>query len=267
MGEIAMINLNRVDGGKGFDFGKTSGDYAKYRDIYSGRFYETILGYGIGTAGQRFLDLGTGSGVIPRYMTALEPDAKWTGTDISADQIEAAKSLSDNPNINYIVSPADRIPFPDKTFDAVTACQCFWYFPIETTIPEIHRVLRNGGRFAILSMIGLPKESKILEKSEELVLKYNPDWNGNNFDRVKLAPPEWLGELFTVVDLYEYVEELEFTRENWCGRMRACRGIGASLPPSLVAEYDKEHYNVLCEIAGETFTIPHQCIFQIFKAI
>jgi hypothetical protein len=65
MGDTAMINLNRIDGGKGFDFGKASGDYAKYRDIYSGRFFETILGYGIGTAGQQVLDLETGSGVIP----------------------------------------------------------------------------------------------------------------------------------------------------------------------------------------------------------
>ena len=262
-----MLSLNHVDSGKGFDFGKVSQDYAKYRDIYSARFFKTILQYNIGTAGQRVLDLGTGSGVICRHMASISPGAKWVGADISADQIEAAKSLCDHPDISYIVCPADQIPFPDNSFDAVTACQCFWYFPVESSVPEIHRVLKKGGRLAILSMMGLPRESAILAKSEELVLKFNPDWSGNDFDRVKSSPPDWLGERFAVVDLHEYVEDLEFSREAWRGRMRACRGVGASLPPDLIEEYDREHRRALCEMAADRFSIPHQCIFQVFEAI
>ena len=262
-----MINLDYIDGGKSWDFGKVSQDYAKYRDIYSERFFKTILKYSIGTQGQTVLDLGTGSGVIPRYMTVLSPNTKWVGTDISAEQIQAAKLVTNNPNISYLVCPADEIPFAAHTFDAITACQCFWYFPVETTVPEIYRVLKHGGRFAILSMIGLPRESEILAKSEELVLKYNPNWNGNDFDRVNPCSPDWLDENFVIVDLHEYVEYLEFTRESWCGRMRACRGVGASLPRNLIEEYDKEHYEALCKIADETFTIPHQCIFKIFEKI
>ena len=262
-----MIELGHIDSGKGFDFGKTAQDYAKYRDIYNERFFRTILKYNIGTEGQNVLDLGTWSGVIPRYMTALEKGAKWTGADISAEQIEAAKLLTDNPNIDYTICPADNIPFPDDTFDAVTACQCFWYFPADTAVPEIHRVLKKGGKFAVLSMIGLPRESEILAKSEELVLKYNPNWSGNNFGRAKLSPPDWIDDLFVIVDLHEYAEDIEFTRESWRGRMRACRGVGASLPPNLVKEYDKDHCSALREIANETFTIPHQCIFEIFEAI
>ena len=62
-----------------------------------------------------------------------------------------------------------------------------------------------------------------------------------NFDRVKLSPPDWLENNFAVVDLHDYVEDVTFTREDWCGRMRACRGVGALLPPDLVEQYDKEH--------------------------
>lgn len=32
----------RIDGGKAFDWGKTSSDYAKYRDIYPQAFYAKI---------------------------------------------------------------------------------------------------------------------------------------------------------------------------------------------------------------------------------
>ena len=260
-----MIRLNHVDKGKEFDFGNVSEDYAKFRDIYPESFYQTLLKFGIGTKGQNILDLGTGSGVIPRNM--YQYGAKYTGADISENQIAQAKILSKGMDIDYIICPANETGLPNNSFDVITASQCFWYFDKPTTIPEIYRILKPGGCFAILSMIGLPRESAILAKSEELVLKYNPNWNGNNFDRAKLAPPDWLGELFYTETLHTYVEDLEFSLEAWCGRMRACRGVGASLPPDLVNVYDNEHYAALKEIAGERFKIPHQMIFQVFRAI
>jgi len=35
--------IQEIDKGKPFDWGKTSDDYAKYRDIYPQEFYEYIL--------------------------------------------------------------------------------------------------------------------------------------------------------------------------------------------------------------------------------
>lgn len=52
-----MIKINSIDGGKGFDWGNTSKDYAKYRDIYPPEFYEKLYESGIGLEGQRVLDL------------------------------------------------------------------------------------------------------------------------------------------------------------------------------------------------------------------
>lgn len=259
-----MINLDYVDMGRSFDFGKVSSDYAKYRDIYPDSFYRKLLQFGIGLKNQRILDLGTGSGVIPRAM--FHYGAHFTGADISAEQIEQAKALSSGMPIEYTVCPSHNTGFEDNSFNAVTACQCFWYFDIATTIPEIYRVIKPGGCFAILSMIGLPRESKILAKSEELVLRHNPDWNSNDFDRVRLSPADWISDLFYTETLHTYVEDLEFTRESWRGRMRACRGVSASLPSYLVEKYDVEHDNALKEIAEDTFTIPHQIIMQVYRS-
>lgn len=58
-----MQNKN-IDGGKPFDRGRTSADYAKFRDIYPTEFYNKIIGQGLCTKGQRALDIGTGTGVI-----------------------------------------------------------------------------------------------------------------------------------------------------------------------------------------------------------
>ena len=86
-----MQNQN-IDHGNKFDWGKTSADYARFRDIYPPQFYEMILNRGCGTAGQRVLDVGTGTGVLPRNLYAA--GAHWTGCDIAPNQIAQAKQLS-----------------------------------------------------------------------------------------------------------------------------------------------------------------------------
>lgn len=87
------IKDSRIDDGKAFDWGRTSKDYAKYRDIYPEIFYKKIVDRGLCIEGQSVLDLGTGTGVVPRNM--YKYGARWTGTDISPEQIEQAKRLAD----------------------------------------------------------------------------------------------------------------------------------------------------------------------------
>ena len=125
--------IQDIDKGKAFDWGKTSKDYAKYRDIYPKEFYDYILNLGLCKEGQTVLDLGTGTGVLPRNM--YKYGAKWTGTDIAENQIEQAKLLAKESgmNIDFFTSRAEDVSFPDSTFDVITACQCIWYFDHDIT--------------------------------------------------------------------------------------------------------------------------------------
>ena len=131
------IRNQTIDHGQAFDWGRTSKEYAEYRDIYPKKFYERLAELSLGIKGQKVLDIGTGTGVIPRNMYGYGAD--WTGVDISENQILYAKQLSQEAgmNIRYLVSAAEDIGFPDESFDIITACQCFMYFNKEIILPKI----------------------------------------------------------------------------------------------------------------------------------
>lgn len=251
------IKDERIDEGKAFDWGRTSVDYAKYRDVYPKIFYEKIAERNLCVKGQKVLDLGTGTGVLPRNM--YQYGAEWLGTDISKNQIEQAKRLSRelNQNIEYFEMAAEDIDFPDDTFDVITACQCFYYFDNEKVIPKLAKMLKKDGKLIVLYMSWLPFEDEVAGASEELVLKYNPKWSGAGRTRHPVVVSGYVHEMFETVYQEEYDIDIPFTRQSWNGRVKACRGVGASLSPEEVMEWEKEHKALLERITTEDFTVKH----------
>jgi SAM-dependent methyltransferase len=254
-----------IDNGKEFNWGLASKDYAKYRDIYPDEFYEKIVDLGQCVKGQKVLDLGTGTGVLPRNM--YKYGAEFIGADIAENQIVEARKLAaeQKMEIKFIVAPAEKTNQPSNYFDVITACQCFFYFDKAKVLPEIARMLKPNGHFLILFMAWLPFESEIAKMSEELVLKYNPAWTGGSTIRSENSVPDWSNELFTCENMISYDINVPFTREGWHGRMKACRGIGASLSAEKVAEFDKEHMQLLEKIAPKQFEILHFVTIHDFK--
>lgn len=244
-----------IDNGNPFDWGRTSADYAKFRDIYPEKFYRKILDRNLCMDGQSVLDLGTGTGVLPRNMYRF--GAKWTATDISENQIAQARILSEGMDIDYHVAATENINFPDGSFDVVTACQCFWYFDHETLMSKLWRMLRQGGSILVLYMAWLPFEDKIAGESEKLALKYNPDWSGAGETVHPIWIPDCYKEKFELAYHEEFLLHVPFTRESWNGRMKACRGIGASLSETEIAKWEEEHKKLLVQIAPEKFDILH----------
>ncbi len=250
-----LIKNKTIDNGKAFDWGKTSLDYARYRDIYPQEFYDKIISRNLCIKGQTVLDLGTGTGVLPRNLYGY--GAKWTGTDISEEQIQQAKKLSEKMNIDYYATATENIDFPSHSFDVITACQCFGYFDHENVAPNLCRMLKHNAKLLILYMEWLPYEDKIAEESEKLVLKYSPNWSGAGETVHPIHIPECYKENFELVYHEEYRLNVHFTRESWNGRMKACRGIGASLSEEEVKKWENEHVKMLSEIAPEEFDVKH----------
>ncbi len=257
----------RIDKGKAFDWGRISKEYSEYRDIYPKIFYDKIIWRNLCVDGQNVLDLGTGTGVLPRNLYSY--GAKWIGTDISENQICQAKRLAQKSNmqIDFITVPTENINFPDNTFDVITACQCFWYFDHAKVIPNLARMLKLNGKLLILYMAWLPFDDVIAGKSEELVLKYSPDWSGAGETMHPIDIPDCVYDWFKMISHEEYELTVPFTKATWNGRMKACRGVGASLSLAELNSWEKEHLRLLDKIAPNEFKVKHYAAIAELQVI
>ena len=58
---------------------------------------------------------------------------------------------------------------------------------------------------------------------------------------------------------------VHFTRAAWHGRMRACRGVGASLDAAQLKAWDNDHRKMLDENAPEEFDILHYAAITVLR--
>ena len=259
------MELNYIDDGNEFDFGKVSDEYSKYRDIYPKSMYDKLISFGIGKNGQQILDLGSGTAVLP--INLYHTGANFTATDISENQIAYGQKLAEqkNMNINFKVCSAENTGFNDGQFDVVTAVQCFHYFDSEKAAKEIHRVLKSNGLFCKIFMDWLPYEDEKIMEMEQLVLKYNSKWKGGGFKQYQYSFPEWAENRFDISTIHSYNTVLTFTKEQWLGRIKSCRGVGASLSPEMIQAFENEYKNVLAKY-DEPLKLLHQIHIEIYFA-
>jgi len=258
------VKLQHIDNEREFDWGKTSQDYAAYRAGYPDAFYEVLAAIGIGQPGQLVLDLGTGTGVLARAFA--KRGAIVTGVDIAANQIAAASALAaqDGLDIAFQVCAAEAVDFPEDSFEVISAGQSWQYFDAAVMVPKVLRLLTADGCLVLTNLLWLPHKDRIARQTEALVLQYNPDWKGAGYRGTMPPVFAWARDHFDLRTFHVMEAALEFTRETWQGRIRACRGIGASLPAAEVEQFDAAHHQLLETIAPETFTVLHQMTIHVY---
>ena len=99
--------------------------------------------------GDRVLDACCGTGDLA--VAALQAGATVTGLDFSERMLERARRKSDE--IDWVQGDAEKLPFEDASFDAATVGFGVRNLAdLERGLAELRRVLRPGGRVAILEI-------------------------------------------------------------------------------------------------------------------
>jgi ubiquinone/menaquinone biosynthesis C-methylase UbiE len=95
--------------------------------------------------GMRVLEIGAGTGVHGAHMLSRH-DLSYTGIDLSPEMIDLAKvRLGDRADL--LTSPAEELPFPDGSFDAVFCCAVIHHLSDKAKgVSEMVRVVKPGGK-------------------------------------------------------------------------------------------------------------------------
>jgi ubiquinone/menaquinone biosynthesis C-methylase UbiE len=99
------------------------------------------------------LDVGSGPGFLATAIAeAVGKSGSVCGVDISEPLLEVARSRGENQmRIEFRHGNATRLPYQDEEFDAVVSTQVLEYVSdVDTALIEFHRVVRTGGRVALL---------------------------------------------------------------------------------------------------------------------
>lgn len=101
------------------------------------------------------LDIGCGHGRSLMELAARAPRGHIVGLDLSELMIEIAaqrnRSLIEAARVELVLSTSESLPFPDGVFDKVQCVHVLYFWKdIETSLGEIARVLKPGGRLGLL---------------------------------------------------------------------------------------------------------------------
>ena len=103
--------------------------------------------------GEQVLDVGCGTGLLLEQMARSVGDSgQVVGVDYSPDMLDMARHrCQDLGNVELQQGSVEQLDFEAEKFDVVSCTQTLLYVEqVETALGEIHRVLKQHGRVAIL---------------------------------------------------------------------------------------------------------------------
>jgi len=126
-------------------------------------------------SGNSVLDIATGTGTIAFQAASLVgPNGMVTGVDISKGMLAQANeklTVSGLPNLKFILADAERLEFPDSSFDRMYCASAFFCIldPLET-LRNWHGLLKPGGA---LGFHTIPETSYYwISEARKLLAKY-----------------------------------------------------------------------------------------------
>lgn len=159
------------------------------------------------------VDLGAGTGKLTRSLIDL--GHRVTAVEPLPEMIAHLRVAV--PEATAVEGGAEAIPLPDGSADVVAVAQAFHWFDQEAALREIARILRPGGRIALVWNVRDESEAWVVELSDAMVGRTGVDYAAGAIAASGLFEPEehvTLGPHFQEVDR-ETLKELVLSR-SYC---------------------------------------------------
>ena len=99
----------------------------------------------------KLLDVACGKGKLLFTLAGILKSFEFKGIDVSEKMIGRCKKKNIFSEIEFLVSPADKLPFDDNYFDIITCTNAVSLFSQRVkAIDEMYRVLKPKGKLYIL---------------------------------------------------------------------------------------------------------------------
>ena len=163
-------------------FSSRVSDYVKYRPSYPGAlcaFLSRELGVHEGAV---VADIGSGTGIFARPL--LEAGCVVHCVEPNREMREAAERLlGAMSGFRSVSGTAEATTLRDASVDLATAAQAFHWFDPEKAAAEFGRILRPGGRAALVWNTRVTRGTPFLEAYERLLAEFGTDYAAVRHDR------------------------------------------------------------------------------------
>ena len=144
-------------------FGASAADYAESAVHQRGPDLDAMLEAAALRGDEEVLDIGCGAGHTALAFATRA--GRVEALDLTEAMLAQARRLARERgalNVRFRLGDAEALPYPDASFDRVTARQCMHHFPDPgRALDEIARVLRPGG--ALLLVDSIAPEAPVLD--------------------------------------------------------------------------------------------------------
>ncbi len=111
--------------------------------------------------GKRVLEVSCGHGGGASYLMRTLSPASYTGLDLNPVGLDFCRRKHQLPGLDFVEGNAEKLPFPDQSFDVVINVEASHCYPHLTRfLDEVARVLRPGGHFLYADVRRRPELAK-----------------------------------------------------------------------------------------------------------
>jgi SAM-dependent methyltransferase len=203
--------------------------------------------------GKTVLDVGAGTGKLTRLLVSSGARV------VAVEPIPEMRALIDGAEA--VDGTAEELPFADGEADVITVAQAFHWFDHARALPELHRVLRPGGRLALAwNMRDL--DDPLQRRVEDLLAPLRREVPLHQVGSWR--EPLGRSPLFGPAETGAFRFEQSFTTDDLCDRV-ASTSFVAAMPPverdALLAEVRALTYGI-----AEPFAFPYRTEVHLYRA-